>query len=354
MGALDHVAHGALDYAELAALGVAPDQVIDFSSNLNPFGPPSAALAALAAFDPAPYPDRGCLHLRMVLAQQHGSTLDQVLVGNGANELIHLIAQALGEPGATALIIAPTYGEYAHASRLARMQVVEVRAQVSDDFRLDDQALIEAVQRIRPRLTWLCAPNNPTGVSLPPSVIGNLAAACDGFLVVDRAYHTFQRDLHTLRDPLDTTPAANLIRFYSLTKSYALAGLRLGYLMAQPEIVAHIGRFQPAWSVNSAAQAAGLAALADAAFLPATLPDLWRASDDLFDGLRRLGLHVWRATLPFMLVRCGDGATARAQLLTRGCVVRDCASFGLPEWVRVAPRRAEENARLLAAWKEML
>ncbi|MCS6939133.1 MAG: aminotransferase class I/II-fold pyridoxal phosphate-dependent enzyme, partial [Roseiflexus sp.] len=196
MDALDNVAHGALDHAELAALGIAPEQVIDFSSNLNPFGPPSAVRAALAALDPAPYPDRSCLRLRTVLAERHGCAPDQVLAGNGANELIHLIARALGEPGATSLIITPTYGEYEHASRLAQMRIVEVRAPASDDFRLDDQALINAVRRIRPRLTWLCAPNNPTGVSLPPSVIGALAAACDGFLIVDRAYYTFQRDLH--------------------------------------------------------------------------------------------------------------------------------------------------------------
>ncbi|ABU56758.1 pyridoxal phosphate-dependent aminotransferase [Roseiflexus castenholzii] len=354
MDTLDRVVHGALDSAELAALGIAPDRVIDFSSNLNPFGPPPAVHTALATLDPTPYPDRHCLRVRTILAERHGCALDQVLAGNGTNELIYLIAQALGEPGATALILAPTYGEYEHASRLARMQVVEVRAPASDGFRFDEQALIEAVQHIRPRLIWLCAPNNPTGTSLPPSIIGDLASACDGFLVADRAYYAFQRDLHDGRDPLDGTAAPNLIRLYSLTKSYALAGLRFGYLIAHPEVATHIGRFQPAWSVNSAAQAAGLAALTDAVFLPATLPRLWSASDDLVAGLHRLGLYVWRAALPFMLVRCGNGATVRTRLLHLGCIVRDCASFGLPEWVRVAPRRPEENARLIAAWKEIV
>ncbi|MBO9366455.1 MAG: aminotransferase class I/II-fold pyridoxal phosphate-dependent enzyme, partial [Roseiflexus sp.] len=104
----------------------------------------------------------------------------------------------------------------------------------------------------------------------------------------------------------------------------------------------------------SAAQAAGLAALADTAFLPATLPQVWSASDDLETGLRRLGLKVWRAALPFMLVHCSNGAAVRMRLLQHGCVVRDCASFGLPEWVRVAPRQPEENARLIDAWKEIV
>lgn len=354
MGALDRVVHGALDYAELTALGIAPDQVIDFSSNLNPFGPPSTVRAALATLDPAPYPDRSCLALRTVLAQRHGCTTDRILTGNGANELIHLVARALGAPGALALIIAPTYGEYEHASRLAQMQVVEVRAGVDDSFRFNHQALIGAVQRFRPRLIWLCTPNNPTGIAVSPTAVRDLAHACDGFLVVDRAYYAFQRDSGDLCDPLDAISPPNLIRLYSLTKSYALAGLRLGYLIAEPETVQRIGCFQPAWSVNSAAQTAGLAALADSGFLPSTLPRLWIASDDLYTGLRRLELDVWRATLPFMLVRCGNGATIRRRLLQRGCVVRDCASFGLPEWVRVAPRRPSENAQLLSAWKEII
>lgn len=354
MGAFERVAHGALDHAELIALGIAPDRVIDFSSNLNPFGPPPAVRAALANLDPAPYPDRSCIALRTILAQRHSCTPEHILVGNGANELISLIAQALGAPEAISLVIAPTYGEYEHASRLMRMQVAEVRAQADEGFHLSDQALHHAVQRFRPRLIWLCTPNNPTGTTLSPAALHNLADACNGFVVVDRAYYVFQRDLDDLRDPLDAPAPSNLIRLYSLTKSYALAGLRLGYLIAQPEIVQRIGRFQPAWSVNSAAQAAGLAALADDNFLSTTLPRLWRVSDDLYAGLRQLELHVWRAALPFMLVRCGDGSAVRRRLLQYSCVVRDCASFGLPEWVRLAPRRPPENERLLAAWKEIV
>lgn len=357
MGAFDRVAHGAIDHAEFAALGIAPEQVIDFSSNLNPFGPPSGVRAALSALDPAPYPDRSCLRLRMWLGRLHGCEPDRILVGNGANELISLIARAFADPHATALVVAPTYGEYEHAGRLNQMQIVEVRAQSEEGFRCDITALSAAIRRVNPRLTWLCVPNNPTGVGMEPAAICELArvcADCDGYLVVDRAYHAFQRGLCDLHDPLDEQSSLNLIRLYSLTKSYALAGLRLGYLIAQPSVVAGIGRLQPAWSVNSAAQAAGLAALADTTFLPATFPQVWAASDDLETGLRRLGLDVWRAALPFMLVRCGNGAMVRAHLLRRGCLVRDCASFGLPEWVRVAPRQPGENARLIDAWKEII
>ncbi len=356
MDADRQVAHGALDEAELAALGLRADQVVDFSSNINPFGPPPSVYAALRLLDPAPYPDRSCLRLRQCLAQLHDCAPAAVLPGNGANELIHLVARAFAAPTATALIVGPTYGEYAHACRLSGMQVVELRSAFHDGFQPDHAALLAAIERLRPRLVWICSPNNPTGVALTPTLLRDLAHVCalhDGFLVVDRAYLSLSRDCAG-RDPLDETPPAHLIRIYSLTKSYAVAGLRIGYLVADPVIVSAVARFQPAWSVSSAAQAAALAMLADRDFVPVTLPRLWAASDELVAGLQQLGLTVWRATMPFALARCANATATRQQLLRHGCMVRDCSSFGLPEWVRVAPRASVDNHRLLAAWRAIL
>ncbi|MCU0492053.1 MAG: histidinol-phosphate aminotransferase family protein [Chloroflexaceae bacterium] len=355
MGA-DAVAHGAVNEAELAALGITTAALLDFSSNLNPFGPPAPVRAALAALDPAPYPDRSCHRLRLVLAARHGCDPAQLLATNGANEAIHLLARALLQAGDSALVIGPTFGEYAHASRLAGAHVVEWRAEASGGFAVDVAAVCSTIARLRPRLTWLCAPNNPTGVDLPAVALATIASACaeaGGWLALDRAYAGLRRGTNPLIDE-PATPSPRLAVIHSLTKSYGLAGLRLGYLLAEESLIAHVAPFQPAWSVNSAAQAAGLAALADGAFLPATLPQLWAASDGLHAGVAALGLPVWRGALPFLLVETGAGAATRAALLARGCLLRDCASFGLPTWVRVAPRRPEENARLLAAWREVL
>ncbi len=350
------IAHGALDHAELAALGLNPAALIDFSSNLNPFGPPAAVGAALAALDPAPYPDRSCHQLRQTLAARHGCPPDAILAGNGANELIYLIARALLRPGNIALVIGPTFGEYAHACQLAGAQIVELRAHEGGKFQLDTEVLAATIKRARPRLTWLCAPNNPTGVDLPTGAILSLAETCaaaGGLLVVDRAYRSFLRDSVPAIDPLDAAASASLLRLHSLTKSYAIAGLRLGYLLADAGLIARIAAYQPTWSVSSPAQAAAVAALHDPVFLPWSLPQIWAGSDALRDGLRGLGLPVHRADLPFMLVRPGDGAVARLALLRRGCAVRDCASFGLPAWVRVSPRRPEENARIIRIWSEI-
>jgi histidinol-phosphate/aromatic aminotransferase/cobyric acid decarboxylase-like protein len=350
------VAHGALDHLELASHGLRPDSLLDFSSNINPFGPPAGVWAALAALDPAPYPDRSCLQLRRALAMRHGCDIEQVLPGNGSNELIHLLARALLRPDDVALVVGPTFGEYAHASRLAHAQVVEWRACAADHFILDGAAVVDQIWRLRPRLTWLCVPNNPTGVDMKAADHRAIAEACaanDGLLVVDRTYHAFVRGCESRNDQfMPVMP--HVLYLHSLTKSHALAGIRLGYLLGNVDPIACISMYQPTWSVSSAAQVAGVAALADATFLPRTLPQLWEASDALHDSLEHLGLVVWRDALPLLLVRTGDGAATRAALLARGCVVRACASFDLPEWVRVSPRGPDDNAHLVEIWKELL
>src|SRR5215216_623457 len=136
-GSMDaRVTHGALDHAELAAGGLRPESLLDFSSNLNPFGPPDVR-AALAALDPAPYPDRSCVKLRATLSTQHDCEPAQILAGNGSNELIHLIPRALLQPGDLACVVAPTFGEYGYASQLAGLRVAEWRAHAENDFAVD-------------------------------------------------------------------------------------------------------------------------------------------------------------------------------------------------------------------------
>jgi threonine-phosphate decarboxylase len=355
MGASDPLVHGALDHHELHQLGLNPQTLLDFSSNINPFGPPSGLREALASLDPAPYPDRSCYTLRTMLASVHACPPIAILPGNGANEFIYLIARALLTRDDPVLIIGPTYGEYHAACRLVGTQPHELRA-TPDPFTPNIDQICTTITRLRPRLTWICSPNNPTGVDFAPATLTQLATICmeqDGWLVVDRSY----ADLRLTAVPNNLAQPElhpGILWLGSLTKSYGLAGLRVGYLLAEPARIAQIAAYQPTWSVNSAAQLAGVVALADHEFLPRSVPQIWAASDQLRTGFGELGLPVWRAALPFMLVRSGNGAVTRQALLQRGYVVRDCTSFGLPDWVRVAPRHAAENARLLAAWKELL
>ena len=343
--------HGALDHAELATLGLHPDDVCDFSSNINPFGPPESVRTAVANVDLASYPDRSCYQLRLALAEYHRCSPEHLLVGNGSNELIHLIARALLDSGDTALVVEPTFGEYAHATQLAGGVVV------SQPFPDHIEMLCTAVKDYKPRLVWMCTPNNPTGQTIDVEGVIALAEACvdsDTLLVLDRAYHAFERDADPLHDPLDPLRLPHVLRLHSLTKSYALAGVRLGYLLADSALIKQIAAYQPTWSVNSIAQRAGVAALSDQAFLRDTMPLIWQGSDYIVEEMTKLALPIVRHTMPFMLVKTGNGAQVRMAFLQRGFAVRDCASFGLPAYVRISPQRPETNQRLIGAWRALL
>lgn len=337
--------HGGFDLSELRRVGVDPASLIDFSVNVNPFGPPPGALAALRAFDPACYPDRDMLDLRGALAEVNGVTRDHIIVGNGTAELIWLIAHAFLSPGDCVLIIGPTFGEYERAARAAGAEVSEFRAD-PPTFQLGIDPLIAGIVALRPRLVFLCHPNNPTGLYLSDAEVRRIAEACaGGLLILDEAYRSF-----VAPSPFGPPPSANAMVLRSMTKDFALAGLRLGYAVGEPRRLSAMRAVQPPWSVNGAAQAAGLASLSALDHLRCTLELSRQSALALRAALAALGAHVVPAPTHFILAEVGDGAGWRRRLIAEGCLVRDCASFGLPQYVRVGPRRPAENQRLIQAW----
>jgi histidinol-phosphate aminotransferase len=360
--------HGGPDYAELAALGLSPDEVIDFSANANPYGPSPQVRAALAGVPLDRYPDAQAIALRERLAQIHRLTPDHIIVGNGTAELIWLLGIAYLQRGTPVVIVGPTFGEYRAAAELMGAEVAEYRAPATADFWPDLAAIEALIERRQPRLTFLCNPNNPTGVYLTRGTVEALAAVCkEGLLVLDEAYRAFvdkpwpsepllERGpgLSSVEGPGLSPVEGNVVLLRSMTKDHALAGLRLGYALASPEVVAALKRIQPSWSVNAAAQAAGLAALSDKGHLQETLPRIAEARAYLVEKLTGLGLRVVPSATNFLLVEVGDGRSLRRKLLSYGLVVRDCASFGLPEYVRIAVRRLEECRRLIKALHQIL
>ena len=345
--------HGGLDPAELRALGLLPEQVLDFSANVNPLGPSRRVRQAAADADLSSYPDRESLALREALARSPSVGLENLLIGNGSTELIHLLARSRLRPGDSCLIFTPTFGEYEAASLAAGAEVHRFPAAEAEGFRWSMAAAGATIQELRPRLVFLCNPNNPTGVYLDRDVVARLSAALgpETLLVLDDAYAPFADR------PWDSLPLlglGNVAILRSMTKDHALAGVRLGYLAAQPRVVAEAGELQHPWSVNAVAQAAGLAALEDAAHVQATRNVIRQARVYLHRELRGLGLAVTPSAANFLLVKVGDAAALRSDLLSRGMAVRDCASFGLPEHLRIAIRRPEECARLVGALKEVL
>lgn len=343
-------AHGGPDHAELAHLGLRPEDVLDFSVSTNAYGPPPAVATAIAAADITRYPDRYATALRQTLADMMRVTPEQVLAGNGAAELIWLIALAYLRPGDTAFVIGPTFGEYRAASQVMGARLSEWRAVADDDFAIHEGAVTDALHQTRPRVVWLCNPNNPTGTYLDPDAWARLrAAAPDALWVIDEAYRPFLDDPWPSPFPIDE----GIVLLRSLTKDCALAGLRLGYVVGVPSTIQALAAAQPPWSVNSLAQAAGVAAVNDYAHVARTTAELRAQALALGQALRQRRWRVVPSTTHFMLIEVGDAVSLRARLLREHRIqVRDCASFGLPQYIRVAARRPAENERLLTALGE--
>jgi histidinol-phosphate aminotransferase len=352
------IAHGGIDYGEFARLGIDPATVIDFSVNGNPYGPSPYVRDALQHVDIARYPDRHCLALRRaILAGEladSGLTPDHLLCGNGTAELIWAIARALLAPGATAAIIGPTFGEYAPACRSVGARAVEIRPD-PPALGLDASEIASQLREECPSLVWLCNPNNPAGQYRDAAEQRQIVRACRGIgatLVVDEAYINFL--VHPEAFPATAFIArehmSDIIVLRSLTKDYALAGLRLGYLVAAPATVERIAGHLPSWNVSAAAQAAGIAALHDQTHLRRTLALLRDERQAFFAGLTEAGFAVAPSWTHFCIINVGDARAVRQRLLARGLLVRDCSSFGLPQYIRVATRL--EWPRLLEALKQ--
>ncbi len=297
------------------------------------------------------HPDPRATPLRHVLAEIENVSAQRVLVGNGSVELIYHLAVAYLRAGDRVLVVAPTFGEYAAAAAIMGAEVAIWQARFEDDFAVNLDVLLEMAHACNPRLMFLCNPNNPTGKYLSESVIEAILRACPNtLLVLDEAFVRFVREPWDARRLLDFE---NLLILRSLTKDYALTGLRVGYAMGSQTVIDAIEKVQPPWSVNTLAQAATIAALQDEKHLRDSLAALAHAKDNLVNDLMRLGFKTISSKTNFFLMPVPSASELAVQLREQNVLVRDCTSFGLPNFVRVAARKPEENARLLSALRQL-
>ena len=360
--------HGSINPRELRALGLKPEDLLDFSASISPIGPPEGVWEAIRSVDLSAYPDPECLDLREAICRHLSTpsrevTLERVLVGNGSTEIFHLLTRAYLSSdragragragGGSALLMTPTYGEYEGACRLAGAQVLNLDADLSGDFRWDIGAASSLISANKPDLVIVCNPNNPTGVYLDRREIATLADATNdvgSLLVVDEAYLSFVEDSWNSLELLDR---ANVMLVRSMTKDYAQTALRLGYALASEDVVSRLRAYQPDWSVNGLAQKAGISALEDTGYLPRAREAVLRAKKYLSAEFAGLGLKVPPSEANFLLVKVGDAPKWRSLLLAKGMVVRDCTSFGLPEYIRVGIRTMADCQLLAAAMADV-
>ncbi|MBJ6801542.1 threonine-phosphate decarboxylase CobD [Geomonas propionica] len=345
--------HGGNVFAVARNLGLAPERIIDFSASINPLGmAPGVREALTASVDRLlHYPDKGAAELKQALATFHGVETAEIAVANGSTELIHLLPRTF--PGRKALVVAPAFAEYALALERAGWQIDYFTLSPTDDFALDAAALAQKLVTGYDIL-FLCNPGNPAGNLLPLSAVASVIDVCresGTFLVLDEAFIDFCEE-ESAKHLIRANPRAVLLR--SMTKFFGIPGLRLGYAIAAAETVAQIVAQQDPWNVNTAAQVAGVASLADEDYCRRTRSYIDQERARLAHALSQIpGLQVFPGRANYLLVRIlRQGVSARQlreALLAKGILIRDCGNFqGLDTgFFRVAVRLAEENELLV-------
>lgn len=338
--------HGGINYAELSAMGLTPEQVLDFSVCSNPFMPPPGVKKIFHTIAINQYPDSEATELRQCLSKKLGVAPDNILVGNGAVELIRLIALTYFGHDDSILILEPTFGEYEVACRIVGANVIKQWARAEDGFVPRIEETVDLIREHHPKGVFICNPNSPTGHYLSKQEVEVILNACENsLLILDEAYLTFVDEGWS---SLDLISRGNVIIVRSMTKDYGLAGLRLGYAIANKEIISSLHKVQPPWNVNIVAQKAGVMALRETDYLDQCTKKIMEAREFLTDELSRIGFLCLPSRTNFFLMKVGDGKAFRSALLRQGILVRDCASFGLPEYIRVAPRTMPECQKLIA------
>jgi len=334
------------------------DVEVRLSTNEAPAPPPEAwsdaLLKELAAVEWHRYPDRAATELRAAIADHHGVGLEQVFAANGSNEVIQALCLAYGGPGRRAVVFEPTYRLHSHIARITGTDVVEGGR--APDLTLDVAEAIALVAAARPALTFVCSPNNPTGMLEPPDTVAALAeaaAAVPGLLVVDEAYGQFAP--WSARALVDDDRPVVVTRTYS--KTWSMAGARLGYLVGPSWLVAELDKVTLPYHLDVTKQIAGRLALRFDAEMRERVASLVEERGRLTAGLADLPVDVWPSAANFVLFRPRpvDGHAVWQGLLDRSVLVRDCSSWpGLDGCLRVTVGTAEEDDRFLAALAEVL
>ncbi len=327
--------------------------VIKLASNESPIGPSPRAIAALrdALGGLHRYPDGASFTLRRKLAARLGVDGEQLVFGAGADELLELLAKSFLGPGDEAVFAWPSFAMYPIVVR--GMGATPVAVPLTGELVHDLPALAAAITP-RTRILFVCNPNNPTGTSVGAEAFDRFAASLppDLVLAVDEAYFDFARrpDFPDALAWVRRRPGTAVLRTFS--KLYGLAGLRIGYGVADRELAGYLERARHPFNVNRLAEVAAVAALDDVDHVQRALALNGEGLDTLSRELAALGLPVWPSDANFVLTRAGAGMYEA--LLREGIIVRPLAGFGMPEYLRITVGLPEENERLIKALRRLL
>ena len=337
--------------------GIDPQGILKLASNENPLGAPASAMEAArkaaAALNVSLYPDGNAYDLRAAIAAFAGVPQDWVIVGNGSDELMEITCESLVQPG-TKTLFSQFYFSVYRIDTLANGGIpVEIPAK---GFDIDLDAIVAAVDE-SVRVIFLTTPNNPTGRILTGAQLEQFMERIpsDVTVVIDEAYREFVPEAERPDTVGMVRKYPNLLVTRTFSKAYGLAGLRVGYGIAQPALLELMNRIRPPFNCNVIAQAAAAGCVADTEFLEKVYRMNREGVEQLQEGFRELGLRFLETKSNFILVHIGEKAAGvNSALLDRGIIIRPCASFGLPDWIRVSVGTREQNSRFLEALRAVL
>jgi histidinol-phosphate/aromatic aminotransferase/cobyric acid decarboxylase-like protein len=343
--------HGGAAAQELAEIGIDATRALDFSVNVNPYGPCRLVVDAIRNADVHLYPDPAATAVREAIAAATGAPVEGVVFGSGATDLLWNLARVLLASGGRALVVEPAFSEFRAAAEALGGHPAAWRACPEDGLRVDLGEVARAARNAAAEVIYLCAPTTPAGIAIRLGEVVELARRLpDATVLLDESFLSLSDQSGESSQPMPD----NVVRLRSMTKEHALPGLRVGYALAPAPLARALEANRPAWSTSSVAQAAALAALAADGFVAASREQLRQDRLATAAALAALGVAPIPSVAPYLAFQVPDAAALRRRLLVHGVVVRDCASFGLPGFVRVAARPAHERARLVAALAEAL
>jgi len=345
--------------AEVAReFGLDEATIVKLASNENPFGLPESSRAAMleAAADLGRYPDANGFELKTALSQRYDVPLEWITLGNGSNDILEIAAHAFVQKGE-----AVVYSQYSFAVYALATQGVGGRAIVvpSVDYGHDLDAMAAAIDADT-RLVYVANPNNPTGTFIPAAQVEAFLQKVPGnvIVVLDEAYNEYLAPEHQFESSAWVRKYPNLIVSRTFSKAYGLAGLRVGFAIAQPEVTDLMNRIRQPFNVNSLAQAAAIAALNDKEFLAKGAQNNAEGYRQMVAAFEELKLEYVPSFGNFVLVKVGDdegaGARVNLALLKQGVIVRPVGAYGLPQWLRISIGLPEENAAFIEALKRAL
>jgi len=331
------------------------DVAVRLNTNESPYPPPDAWRAALleelASLPFHRYPDRQAAELRQAIAKIHGVGPEQVLAANGSNEVIQAVCLAFGGPGRAAAVFRPTYLMHSHIARITGTPVVE--GDRDADYALDMGEVERVVGGEQAAITFLCSPNNPTGMLEPPEAIERVLALGRGLVVVDEAYGQFS-PRSAIEQVRDGRPLV-VVRTYS--KTWSMAAARLGYLVGPADLISAVEGVLLPYHLDAMKQAAGRLALRFQPEMEARVAMIVEERGRLTAALSELSVDMWPSAANFILFRprAKDGEKVWEQLLERSVLVRNCANWPrLDGCLRVTVGTATENDAFLSALREVL